>query len=76
MVTLLFGPIGLNRFLYPGTGHSNHQSLPPGLARERDSKCGIAYSPDNEPETIASTLTIVIGAGKWKQNAAHYVRDT
>ena len=77
MVTLLFDPIGLNWFLYPGTGHSNHQSPPPGAgARGQDSKCGIAYMPDNEPETIASTLTTVIGAGKWKQNATQYVRDT
>ena len=75
MVTLVFGPIGLNWFLYPGTGHSNHQSLPPGLAPERDSNCGIAYMLGNEPETIASTLTTVIGAGKGKQNAAHYVCD-
>ena len=71
-VPLLFGPISLNRFLFPGTGHSNRQSVPPGLARERNSKCGIVYSPDNEPETIAAT---VIRARKRKQNAIEYVRD-
>jgi len=43
---------------------------------EKEIESGITYMPDNEPETIASTLTTVIGAGKWKQNATQYVRDT
>jgi len=43
---------------------------------EKEIESGITYMPGNEPETIASTLTTVIGTGKWKQNAAQYVRDT
>jgi len=43
---------------------------------EKEIESGITYMPGNDPETIASTLTTVIGTGKWKQNAAQYVRDT
>jgi len=57
-------------------GAGAHVITTPMGELEKEIESGITYMPDNEPATIASTLANVIQTGKWKQDAAQYVRET